>query len=86
MKHHSSNLPKTQEPKAKVVFCSADKEFPSWSNSVNRPGPLELSGTGPPTKEYTWRDPWVEPDMWQRMALFDISEMFDISERTGPWA
>ena len=25
--------------------------------SVNRPDTLELSGTGPPTKEYTWRDP-----------------------------
>jgi hypothetical protein len=28
------------------------------SNSVNRPEPSELLGTVPPTKEYTWRDPW----------------------------
>jgi hypothetical protein len=27
------------------------------NNSVNRTEPLELPGTGPPTKEYTWRDP-----------------------------
>jgi hypothetical protein len=27
-------------------------------NSVNRPDSLELLGTGPPTKEYTLRDPW----------------------------
>jgi hypothetical protein len=25
---------------------------------------LELPGTGPPTKEYTWRDPWCWPHMY----------------------
>ena len=25
--------------------------------------PQEISGTGPPTKEYTWRDPWLWPHM-----------------------
>ena len=25
--------------------------------------PLELPGTGPPTKEYTWRDPWLQLHM-----------------------
>ena len=34
---------------------------------------LELPGTGPPTDEYTWRDPWLWPHMWQRTALLDIS-------------
>jgi hypothetical protein len=29
----------------------------------------ELLGTGPPTKEYTWRDPWLWPHMWQRMTF-----------------
>jgi hypothetical protein len=29
------------------------------------PSPLELPETGPPTKEYTWRDPWHWPHMWQ---------------------
>ena len=29
------------------------------SNSVNRPYPPEVLGTGPPTKEYTWRDLWL---------------------------
>jgi hypothetical protein len=23
----------------------------------------ELQGTKPPTKEYTWRDPWLQPHM-----------------------
>jgi hypothetical protein len=23
--------------------------------------PLELPGTKPPTQEYTWRDPWLQP-------------------------
>ena len=30
---------------------------------------VKLSGTGPPAKEYTWRDPWLWSHMWQRMAL-----------------
>jgi hypothetical protein len=25
--------------------------------------PPELPGTQPPTKEYTWRDPWIQPYM-----------------------
>jgi hypothetical protein len=36
------------------------------SNSVNQPDfplPRELLRTGPPTKECTWRDPWL----WQHM-------------------
>ena len=33
----------------------------------------ELPGTGPQTKEYTWSDPWLQPPMWQKMALLDIS-------------
>jgi hypothetical protein len=50
------------------------------SNSVNQPDLQELPGTGPSTKEYTWRDPWFQPHMWQRMTLLDISE------RNSPWA
>jgi hypothetical protein len=50
------------------------------SNSVNRPDPLLLWGTEPPTKEYTQRDPWRLPHMWQRMALLAICK------RKGPWA
>jgi hypothetical protein len=26
---------------------------------MNQPVPPELPGTKPPTKEYTWRDPWL---------------------------
>ena len=33
------------------------------SNSVNWPDPLELPGTKPPNKEYTWRDPWLHLHM-----------------------
>jgi hypothetical protein len=32
------------------------------------PPPSEFLETGPPTKEYTWRNPWCWPYMWQRMA------------------
>jgi hypothetical protein len=39
------------------------------SNSVNRPDFQELLGTGPPTKEYTWRDPRLWQHMWQRMGV-----------------
>ena len=44
------------------------------------PPPPELPGTKPPTKEYTWRDPWLQLLMWQRMALLDING------RGGPWS
>jgi hypothetical protein len=27
------------------------------------PSPSKLSGTKPPTKEYTWRDPWLQLHM-----------------------
>ena len=40
----------------------------------------ELPGTGPPTKAYTWSDPWHWLHMWQMMALLNISG------RRGPWA
>ena len=42
------------------------------SNPVNLPDPLELPGTGPPTKEYTWRDPRLWLSVLQRMILLDI--------------
>jgi len=42
--------------------------------------PPELSGTKPPTKEYTWSNPWLQQHMKQTMALSGISE------RKGPWS
>ena len=33
------------------------------NNNINQPEPPELPGTKPPTKEYTWRDPWLQPHM-----------------------
>ena len=29
------------------------------NNNINQPDPPELPGTKPPTKDYTWRDPWL---------------------------
>jgi hypothetical protein len=29
-------------------------------NNINKPNTPELPGTKPPTKEYTWRDPWIQ--------------------------
>ena len=44
---------------------------------INQPGPppppSELPGTKLPTKEYTWRDPWIQLPMQQRMALSGIN-------------
>ena len=31
--------------------------------NINQPDPPELPGTKPPTKEYTWRDPWLQTHM-----------------------
>jgi hypothetical protein len=41
-------------------------------NNVKLPYPQETVGTRPPTKRYTWRGPWLQPHMWQRMALFGV--------------
>jgi hypothetical protein len=30
------------------------------SNNMKQPAPPELPGTEPQTKEYTWRDPWLQ--------------------------
>jgi len=47
------------------------------NNNINQPAPPELPQTKPPTKEYTWRDPWLQLHMWQRLAL---------SGTGGPWS
>ena len=31
--------------------------------NINQPDLPELPGTKPPTKEYTWRDPWLQLHM-----------------------
>jgi hypothetical protein len=33
------------------------------NNHINQPGLPELPETKPPTKEYIWRDPWLQPYM-----------------------
>jgi hypothetical protein len=33
------------------------------NNNMNQPVPPELPGTQPPTKEYTWREPWLQLQM-----------------------
>jgi hypothetical protein len=43
------------------------------NNNMKQPVLSELPGTKPLTKEYTWRDPWLQSHMYQRMALLDIN-------------
>ena len=38
----------------------------AWSTGHT---PSKLLETGPPNKDYTWRDPWLQLHMWQRIAL-----------------
>jgi hypothetical protein len=33
------------------------------NNNINSPELPELPGTKPPTKQYTWRDPWLQQHM-----------------------
>jgi hypothetical protein len=33
------------------------------NNNINQPYSLELPGTKPPTREYTWREPWFQLHM-----------------------
>jgi hypothetical protein len=39
-----------------------DEGFPSHrkNNNINQPDLPELPGTKPPTKKYTWRNPWFQ--------------------------
>ena len=48
-------------------------------SNINQPDPQNLPGTKPPTKEYTWRDPWLQLHMQQRISLSGINE------RRVPW-
>jgi hypothetical protein len=48
------------------------------NDNINQPDPPELPGTKPPTKEYTWKDPWLQPQ--QRIALSGING------RRVPWS
>jgi hypothetical protein len=34
-----------------------------WEEQYQLTRPPELPGTKPPTKEYTWRDPWLQIHM-----------------------
>jgi hypothetical protein len=33
------------------------------NNNISQTDPSKLPGTKPPTKEYTWRNPWLQPYM-----------------------
>ena len=53
---------------------------PHWKNNtdwLDYPVPPE---SRPPTKEWTWRNPWLQIHMLQRMALSDSNG------RGGPWS
>ena len=52
-------------PDAKPMAGKGLKELRGWqphrkNNNVNQP---KLPRTKPPTKEHTWRDPWLQPHM-----------------------
>jgi hypothetical protein len=49
-------------------------------NNINQPVFPELSGSKPQTKEYTWRDPWLQQHVYQKMVLSDNNG------RKGPWS
>jgi hypothetical protein len=46
---------------------------PIGGTNMNQSDLPELPGTKPPTKEYTWRDPWFQLHMWHRMVLLVIN-------------
>jgi hypothetical protein len=50
------------------------------NNNIKHPDALEISGTKQPSKEYAWRDPWLQLNMMQKMALSGINV------RGGPWS
>jgi hypothetical protein len=39
------------------------------NKNMNQPVPPEFPGTKPPTKDYTWSDPWLQMHILQIMAL-----------------
>jgi hypothetical protein len=43
----------------------------------------ELPGTKPPTEEYTWREPWLQSHMYQRMTLLEPSERRGLTSCEG---
>jgi hypothetical protein len=51
------------------------------NNNINQPDPPELPGTKLPSKEYTWRDSWLQPHKQQRMMVLS-----GIDGRRGPWS
>jgi hypothetical protein len=50
------------------------------TNQIRVPHLPELPRIKPPTKEYIWRDLWLQLHVLQRMVLFGISG------RGGPWS
>jgi hypothetical protein len=57
-----------------IVRSRPDRATEDGGNNIVNSVNLELTGT------YTWRDPWLQLHVWQRMALLDISG------RRGPGA
>jgi hypothetical protein len=49
------------------------KAFASPWKEQYQPDHPELPGTKPPTKEYTWKDSWLQLHMWQRVVLSGIN-------------
>jgi hypothetical protein len=49
------------------------------NNIINQPYSPELPETKLPTKDYTWRDSWLQVHMQQKI------DFFGINGRRGPW-
>jgi hypothetical protein len=49
------------------------------NNNISQPDSTDLLGNKPPTNKYTWRDPWLQLHMWQKIALSSTNG------RRGPW-
>jgi hypothetical protein len=63
------------------VECGGLNRFAPIDSCASMFGPKGVPALGGVVLlEYTYRDPWHWPHMWQRMALLDISG------RRGPWA
>jgi hypothetical protein len=55
--HRGSNRGVTREIEGAEGVCNP---IGRTTISTNQTTPPELPGTKPPTKEYTWRDPWLQ--------------------------
>jgi hypothetical protein len=58
----ASNLTEYKFPNGGVIEMPKElKGFAThWKNNINQPDSPRTTQTKPPTKEYTWRDLWIQ--------------------------